>query len=54
MKRIIIIVEINVVLIKCELIGELVPTIKYWIVMNTHRCYIRYCVIGVYVELELI
>lgn len=41
MRRIIIIVELNVILEKCELIGEPIPTSKYW-------------TLEIYVELELI
>ena len=39
---------------KCELIGEHVPTPKYWIVMKTIRYYLDIGQVETYVELELI
>ena len=46
----IIIVELDVVLEKCELIGEHVSSPKYWTVINT----IRYWTVETYIELKLI
>jgi len=39
---------------KCELIGEPVPTPKYWIVMKIIRYYLDIRQVKTYVELELI